>query len=45
MKRSFENVSEDDSDTQRALSKNDAAAQQMSKNWRLNDDLLCFKNA
>jgi hypothetical protein len=32
MKRSFENVSEDDSDTQRALSKNDAAAQQMSKN-------------
>jgi hypothetical protein len=38
-------VSEDDSDTQRALSKYDAAAQQISKNWRLNDDFLCFKNA
>jgi hypothetical protein len=32
MKRSFQNVSEDDSDTQRALSKYDAAAQQISKN-------------
>jgi hypothetical protein len=38
-------VSEDDSDLQRALSKNDAIAQQISKNWRLDDDLLCFKNA
>jgi hypothetical protein len=32
MKRSSENVSEDDSDLQRALSKNDAIAQQISKN-------------
>jgi hypothetical protein len=32
MKRSFENVSENDSDSQRALSKNDAITQQISKN-------------
>jgi hypothetical protein len=45
MKRSSENVNENNSNLQRALSKNDAIAQQISKNWRLNDDLLCFKNA
>jgi hypothetical protein len=38
-------VNENDSDSQRALTKNDAIAQQISKNWRLNDDFLCFKNA
>jgi uncharacterized protein YgiM (DUF1202 family) len=38
-------VSENDSDTQRALSKNNAVTQQISKNWHLNNDLLCFKNA
>ncbi len=46
MKRSFENKNEDDSnvDTQ-SQSKNEATAQRVNKNWRLNDDLLCFKNA
>jgi hypothetical protein len=32
MKRNFDNVSENDSDTQRALSKNNAVTQQISKN-------------
>jgi hypothetical protein len=32
MKRNSENVNENDSDSQRALTKNDAIAQQISKN-------------
>jgi hypothetical protein len=26
------------------LSENDATAQRINKNWRLNDDFVCFKN-
>ncbi len=45
MKRSFENQNEDDSnaDTQFS-SEDDAIAQRICKNWRLDDDLVCFKN-
>ncbi len=45
MKRSFENQNENDSnvDTQ-SSSKDDATAQRICKDWRLNDDLVCFKN-
>ncbi len=45
MKRNFENKNEDDSnaDTQFS-SKDDATAQRINKDWRLNDDLVCFKN-
>jgi hypothetical protein len=45
MKRSFENQNENDSnvDTQFS-SKNDAIAQRINKKWRLNNDLVCFKN-
>ncbi len=45
MKRNFENVNENDLDSQRASAENNAIAQQINKDWRLNDDLLCFKNA
>ncbi len=46
MKRSFENENEDNSnvDTQ-SQSKDDAIAQRICRDWRLDDDLLCFKNA
>jgi hypothetical protein len=45
MKRSFENQNENDlnADTQ-SLSKDDAIAQRICKNWRLDDDLVYFKN-
>ncbi len=45
MKRDFENQNENDSnaDTQ-SSSKDDATAQRICKDWRLNDDLVCFKN-
>ncbi len=46
MKRNFENQNEDDSnaDTQ-SSSEDDATAQRICKDWRLDDDLVCFKNA
>ncbi len=45
MKRSFENENENNSnaDTQ-SQSKDDAIAQRICRDWRLDDDLLCFKN-
>jgi HD-like signal output (HDOD) protein len=45
MKRNFENQNENDSnaDTQ-SSSKNDTIAHRICKNWRLDDDLVCFKN-
>ncbi len=45
MKRNFENQNEDDLnvDTQ-SSSEDDAIAQRICNNWRLNDDLVCFKN-
>jgi hypothetical protein len=45
MKRSFENQNEDDSnaDTQ-SSSEDDVTAQRICNDWRLNNDLVCFKN-
>jgi hypothetical protein len=45
IKRNFKNMNEDNLNSQRALSKNNANTQQMSKNWCLNNDFLYFKNA
>jgi hypothetical protein len=45
MKRTFENKNKDDSNVNtRSQSKNETIAQRLNKNWRLNDDFLCFKN-
>ncbi len=45
MKRNFENENENNLnvDTQ-SQSEDDATAQRICRNWRLNDDFLCFKN-
>jgi hypothetical protein len=45
MKRNFEKQNENDSNINTQFSsKNDAIAQRINKKWRLNDDLVCFKN-
>jgi hypothetical protein len=46
MKRNFENENENNSNAEtQSQSKDDAIAQRTCRNWRLNVDFLCFKNA
>ncbi len=46
MKCNFENKNENDSNAEtQSQSKNDAIAQRICKDWRLDNDFLCFKNA
>ncbi len=46
MKCSFENKNENDSNAEmQSQSEDDATAQRICRDWRLDDDLLCFKNA
>jgi hypothetical protein len=46
MKRNFENENENNSNAEtQSQSKDDATAQRICRNWRLDDDFLCFKNA
>jgi hypothetical protein len=46
MKRNFENENENNLNAAtQSQSKDDATAQRICRNWRLDNDLLCFKNA
>ncbi len=46
MKRNFENENEDNSNAEtQSQSENDATAQRICRDWRLNDDFLCFTSA